>query len=107
MHLGVVVVDREIALDEVAVVLREEARALELVAGEGADVLERVEEEDGHELGAAAADAAEDERAAGAGQLPCRLHAAALEVVGVRLRVLGERRAAPDPRDHSPSRYCE
>src|SRR5581483_1494713 len=107
MHVHLVVRDAELALDEEAVVVGEEHRALDVVAREGADVVERVEEEDRLERRAVALAPAQHERAAGAGERTRAAHSRLLEVRRVRVGVLGPRRAAPDARDHAPpSRYC-
>jgi hypothetical protein len=56
--------NRELALDEIAVVLRIEDRPLDVLAGEGADDVERLPERDGQELLAVAVRPVQDGEAA-------------------------------------------
>src|SRR5687768_15202006 len=94
--------DAILALDEVAVVLGIEYRALELPAGEFADRVERVPERDEHELGAIAFDASQCDRAAVSGDAPILGVPRAIEILQIRLGVIRARRTAPHPRDHTP-----
>ena len=64
MDVDLVVAHGELSIDEIAVVLGEENGRLEVVAGERAHVLQRVEEDDRLELRSAALHAPEDEGAA-------------------------------------------
>ena len=93
-------VDRRLPLDEIAVVLGKEHCRLDVVAGECADVVKRVEEQDRLELRPAVVHAAQDQRAAAAMERSRALHACLLDVRRVRLSVFCTRLAAPDPGDH-------
>jgi len=60
MDVDLVVGHREVAVDEVAVIFREKPSRLEIVAGECAHVVERVEQDDRLEFRPVALGAAED-----------------------------------------------
>src|SRR6266516_1100927 len=97
MRVHLEVAHGRLALDEVAIVLGEEHRDLDVLARERLHVVERPEEEDGLELRAAVDRAAEHERAAAATERAGRAHPALLEIGGVLRAVLCARRAAPHP----------
>src|SRR5579862_968151 len=103
MRVDLVVAHVEVALQEPAVVVREEASHRHIVAGERVHVVDRVEEEERDELCELAVAPAEDDRAAAAGELAGSPHPARLEVLDVGVLVGGAGRAAPDPRDHDSS----
>src|SRR6266566_10101543 len=73
--------DGRLALDQVAVVLGIEHRDVDVVAGEGTDVVERVEEQHRLELGAIAVYAPQHEGAAAPRDRASGFHAGRLEVL--------------------------
>src|SRR5882762_11566470 len=93
----------EIALDEIALVLRIEDGARDVGAGEPPDGVERVPERERGDLRAIADVTLEDVRAAIARRRTIAGEARAGDVVGVRRPVLTPGCAAPDARDHRPA----
>jgi len=90
-----VVLDRELALDEEVVVLGIEARPLDIVAGEGADVVERAPERERGEACELSVVAAQQQRAEVARRLPVVAQPGLAQVGDVVVTSLARGRAAP------------
>src|SRR5215211_6393191 len=99
----VVVLDRRLALDQEALVLRVVDGGLDVVTGEGADRVQRVPQREGEELGALAFVAAEHPCAAVTRGLAVGREAGVADVLGVFVAVLAANDASPNARDHQSS----
>src|SRR5829696_2046653 len=98
----VVVRDARLAVDEIALVLGVENRGFDLLAGEGADRIERVPQRQGDELGGAPVVVAQEPGAAVPGRSTVVGKAGLPDVAGVLIGIGGADGAAPDSGDHSP-----
>ena len=101
-----VVLDRELAVDQEVVVLRVEAGDLGLVARERPDGVHRIPVGDEREVRAVARRAEQDLHAVVAGRRPVVGEAGPAEVFEVVLGAVGGGGAAPAARDHRPDAYA-
>src|SRR5262245_58033792 len=97
--------DGEIASDEVAIVFGIENGALDVVAGESLDGLERLPERQRDDLGAVAFIALKDVGTAIARRLAITDQACRSDVLGIRRGVFAFRPSPPDPRYHGSSQF--
>lgn len=98
--MDLVVVDGQVALDEIAVILRVENGLLRLRPGERGDRVHRVPQREHDELAAIPNIAAQYERGPVAWRARISRDAGGLHVLGVRVAVLAADGAFPDARDH-------
>src|SRR5262245_26663178 len=102
-RLDLVMVDGQVAIDQITVVLRIEHRLLRLRPGERGYRIHRVPEREHDELAAVPDIAAQHERGPVARCARVAGHAGGLHVLGVRVAIPAVDGASPDTRDHRRS----